>query len=142
MKRMIHTGIAALGAGAIIAAVAGCGSNSAADSSATVPTGAELVGTWTQTGEGFGNGAPITWEDQTIVIESANGQGFTGSKQYTDNRQLQTEPINGVIGVDGTVLIVDDDGRFEGRLTDGKLQGQYGETGPDAAAVNVEITRN
>jgi hypothetical protein len=124
MKSTIRARIAALGAGAIIAAVAGCGSDSATDSSTTVPTGDELVGTWTQTGEGFGNGAPITWENQTIVIESANGQGFTGVKQYTDNGQPQTELINGVIGVDGTVLIVDDDGRFEGRLTDGKLQGQ------------------
>jgi len=54
---------------------------------------------------------------------------------------MQREVVNGVIGVNGDVLIVDDDGTFEGRLVDGKLQGQYAEVGDDAAAINVELTR-
>lgn len=140
MKPTIRTTLAAVGAAAAIAAVAGCSSNP----TATAPTGADLKGTWTQSGTGYENGVPVTWEGQTVVIEQAQGQGFTGFKEYTpEGGQPQKEVVNGVIGVDGAVLIVDEDGRFEGRLTDGKLQGQYAETSAeDATAMNVEMTRN
>jgi hypothetical protein len=138
MKLMIRAGVLAIGAATTIVAVAGCG----AESSESVPTGADLTGTWIQSGAGYEQGAPVVWENQTLVIESADGQGFTGFKEYTrEGEQPQREAVNGVIGLDGNILIVDGDGRFDGRLTDGKLQGQYGESGADAAAINVEISR-
>ena len=111
-------------------------------SSSQVPKGEDLKGTWSQTGAGYENGRPVTWENQTVVIEEASGQGFTGFKEYArEGEQPQKEPVNGVIGVNGNILIVDDDGKFEGRLVDGKLQGQYAEVGDDAAAINIVLTR-
>ena len=108
----------------------------------TVPTGADLKGSWVQSGEGFEQGSPVTWENQSVVIDAADGQGFAGYKEYTPaGGQPQKEVINGVIGVDGKILIVDSDGTFQGRLSDGELQGQYAEVGADAAAVNLVIVR-
>lgn len=122
-------------AAAVIITVASC-------SSVQVPTGEDLKGTWIQTGAGYEKGRPVTWENQTVVIEKADGQGFAGFKKYTrEGEQPQREAVNGVIGLNGDVLIVDEDGKFEGRFVDGKLQGQYAETGDDAAAINVELTR-
>lgn len=124
---------------AVVVTVAACGSGSSVE----VPTGEDLVGTWSQTGAGYENAVPVTWENQTVVIVEAQGQGFTGFKEYTREGELpQTEAVNGVIGVDGDVLIVDEDGTFVGRFVDGRLQGQYAETGADASAINVELARD
>ena len=49
--------------------------------------------------------------------------------------------MNGVIGVDGNILIVDEDGKFEGQLNGNTLQGQYSEVGDDATAMNLEISK-
>lgn len=134
-RRIVATFIAA----ALILTVAACGS----DSSEEIPTGEDLVGTWSQTGAGYENGVPATWENQTVVIVEAQGQGFTGFKEYTREGELpQTEAVNGVIGLDGEVLIVDEDGSFTGRFVDGDLQGQYAEIGADASAINVVLARN
>lgn len=133
MKRMLS----AIGAAALITIGAGCGTESS-----QVPTGADLKGTWVQTGAGYENGDSVTWENQTVVIDEADGQGFAGFKEYTrEGGQPQKEVVNGVIGLDGEILMVDGDGRFEGRLIDDKLQGQYDEIGADGAAMNVELTR-
>ena len=106
-----------------------------------VPTGADLQGTWAQTGAGFERGRSVKWA-QTVVIEKADGQGFAGFKQYTqDGGPTHRESINGVIGLDGHILFVDDDGTFRGRLIKGKLQGQYAEVGKDPAAVNLTLQR-
>lgn len=68
--------------------------------------------------------------------------GFAGYKEYTrEGEKPQKEIVNGVIGIDGNIVIVDDDGTFEGRLIDGKLQGQYVEVGEDATAINLVISR-
>lgn len=135
MKRTIA---AVFGTAAVISAVAGCGANS----SAPAPTGAELKGTWIQQGSGYENGDPVTWENQTVVIDEADGQGFAGFKEYTrDGGPPQKEIVSGVIGPDGDILIVDEDGRFEGRFVDGRMQGQYAEIGDDATAINLELTR-
>ena len=40
------------------------------------------------------------------------------------------------------ILIVDEDGLFEGRLVDGRMQGQYAEIGDDATAINLELSRS
>lgn len=133
---MIRTIVCALAAGAAISAGSAC----AADTS--VPTGADLRGTWTQNGAGYENGVPVTWENQTVVIDEADGQGFAGFKEYTrEGEPPQREIVNGVIGPDGNILIVDEDGRFEGRLVDGTLRGQYAEIGDDPGAINVELSR-
>jgi hypothetical protein len=114
----------------------------AAGGTAEAPTGAELEGTWVQNGAGFEKGVPVTWNDQKVVIEKADGQGFTGYKEYTrEGEPPQREIINGVVGTDGRILITDEDGLFDGRLSDGKITGQYAETGDDAGAINVELVR-
>jgi hypothetical protein len=121
-----------------VGVLAGC----ATGTSAEVPTGEDLKGTWDQTGAGYEQGRPVTWEDQTLVIEEAKGQGFVGYKEYTrEGEGPQREILNGVIGIDGEIVIVDEDGIFEGVLVDGKIQGQYVETGEDHGAINVELTR-
>lgn len=127
-------------AAVLVATVSACGS----DTSASVPSGADLQGTWTQSGAGFERGQSITWEDQTVVIEQADGQGFTGYKEYTPEggQEPQRETLNGVIGTDGNVLIVDEDGTFQGQLSGDTLRGQYAEAGEDATAMNLELTRN
>ena len=130
--------IAAVGGAAVIINFASC----VTKSSIQVPTGEDLKGTWSQTGAGFEKGGPVTWENQAVVIEKADGQGFAGFKEYTrEGERPQKESVNGVIGFNGDVLIVDEDGTFKGRLVGGKLQGQYAEIGGDAAAINVELTR-
>lgn len=134
MRRTISTAFAAVGAAVVVITVGARG----ADSSAQVPTGEDLKGTWAQSGAGYEKGTSVIWENQTVVIEEADGQGFAGHKEYTPP---QKENVNGVVGPDGSVLIVDEDGTFQGRLVDGKLQGQYAGVGGDAAAINVELAR-
>jgi hypothetical protein len=110
-------------------------------SSVPVPAGADLQGTWAQTGAGFERGRSVNWA-QKVVIDKADGQGFAGFKQYSqDGGPTHRESINGVIGLDGHILFVDDDGTFQGRLFKGKLQGQYAEVGKDPAAVNLTLQR-
>lgn len=139
MRAIRSTALTAAAAVVLVALGAGC----QADSSDSVPTGAELIGTWAQNGAGYEQGSPSAWEDQTVVIESADGQGFTGYKEYTsDDGGAQREIVNGVVGTDGEILIVDEDGFFRGRLDDGAILGQYVEVGADSAAMNVELTRS
>ena len=83
-----------VGTAALIAALTGCWT----DRAASAPTGADLKGTWVQQGTGYENGAPLTWENQTVVIDEADGQGFSGFKEYTrEGQPPQKEIINGVI---------------------------------------------
>ena len=138
MNKNLTIAVAATLAAASITIAAGCGSDSA-----EVPTGADLKGTWTQEGAGFEQGESITWNNQTIVIEKADGQGFAGFKEYTPagGGSPQKEAINGVIAPDGDILITDEDGFTEGTYADGVITGQYAETGADSAAMNVTITK-
>ena len=143
MTKTLLTSIAALAAAASITIAAGCGSSS---DSAEVPTGADLKGTWIQAGDGYERGVRVTPENQgfaaTVVIAEADGQGFTGYKEYTDpGEKPQREVLHGVIGLDGDILITDEDGFFTGKLLDGKIRGQFAEIGSDAAAINVELSR-
>jgi hypothetical protein len=138
MKSKLTVAFAAVGTAAMLTVVAGCGSSD----STSVPTGADLQGTWSQSGSGYEAGNPVSWENQTIVIDKADGQGFAGYKEYTPaGGQPQKETLNGVIGVDGNILIVDEDGKFEGQLNGNTLQGQYSEVGDDATAMNLEISK-
>jgi subfamily B ATP-binding cassette protein MsbA len=84
----------------------------------------------------------ISSADQILVVEEAEGQGFTGYKEYTpEGKPTQRETINGAIAPNGDILITDEDGHIEGTLSNGMLSGQYAEIGDDAAAVNVELTK-
>ena len=130
--------LTAAAAAAFLMIAAGC----TTDAPSSAPTGAELIGTWEQSGAGFERGTSVAWVDQVVVIESADGQGFAGFKEYTPVGEApQKETVNGVIATNGDILITDEDGVFRGRLEDGTIIGQYAETGDDAAAINVELIR-
>lgn len=134
---MTRAALATLGVVATLA-IGACSSHSAAPA----PTGSDLKGTWVQSGSGFEKGAPVTWTNQTLVIDKADGQGFAGYKEYTrEGEPPQKETVNGVVSSDGDILMTDNDGTFRGRLVDGKVQGQYAEMGADGAAINVELSK-
>lgn len=137
--RKLAAAIGIVTATAVIGLAAGCGS----DAEAAVPTGADLKGTWAQEGAGYENGKSITWTDQTVVVTAADGQGFSGYKEYTPagGGDPQRETFNGVIGLDGEVFIADGDGFYEGRIEDGAFVGEYVEVGADSTAMNVTFTR-
>lgn len=125
---------------AAVSVLAGCAPDS--NTTTKVPTGADLKGTWDQTGSGYERGRPVVWKDQTLVIEEAEGQGFGGFKEYhREGEEPQKEIVNGVVGFNGEIVMVDEDGFFEGRLVDGKILGQYVESGEDHGAINVVLSR-
>jgi hypothetical protein len=136
MKLLISTALAAL---LTAGAVSGCG----AETSAKIPAAKDLIGTWAQTGAGYEEGTPVTWKDQTLVVEAAEGQGFVGFKEYhNEGEDPQKEVINGAVGVDGDIRIADDDGFFVGRLVDGKILGQFTKVAKgESQVLNVELVR-
>lgn len=137
MKPVIFA-LVAVTASVVVGVTAGCSGTT----SSRIPTGADLKGTWNQTGTGFEQGAQANWDNQKVVITEAAGQGFTGFKEYVKPGQPpKKEALNGVVGVDGDILITDEDGIFRGRLVDGKIQGQYAEAGADSTAFNVELNK-
>jgi hypothetical protein len=135
MKPLISTALAAL----LTIAASGC----AAKDDAKVPAATDLIGTWAQSGAGYEEGKPVTWKDQTLVVEAAEGQAFTGFKEYAnEGEDPQKEVVNGAIGVNGDIRITDEDGFFVGRLVDGKIQGQYIEVKEgESQVLNVELAR-
>lgn len=122
-----------------VGVVGGCG----AENSAKVPAAKDLIGTWAQTGAGYEEGKPVTWKDQTLVLEAAEGQGFTGFKEYHNaGEDPQKEVVNGAVGVNGDIRIADEDGYLVGRLVDGKILGQYIEVAKgESQVLNVELVR-
>jgi hypothetical protein len=135
MKLLKSTALAAV---LTIGAVSGCG----AGTSAKVPDAKDLIGTWAQTGAGFREGKPVTWET-TVVVETVEGQGFTGFKEYdNEGEDPQKEVVNGAVGVNGDIRIADEDGLFVGRLVDGKIVGQHVEVSKgESQVLNVELVR-
>lgn len=85
----------------------------------------------------------LIWRDQTLVVEAAEGQGFTGLKQYHNaGEDPQKEIVNGAVGANGDIRIADRDGYFVGRLVDGKILGQYVEVAKgESQVLNVELVR-
>ena len=136
MKLLISTAVTALLAAG---ALTGCG----ADTAAKAPAASDLIGTWAQMGAGYEEGKPVIWKDQTVIIEAAEGQGFTGFKEYdNEGEDPQKEVVNGAVGVDGDIRIADEDGFFVGRLVDGKILGQYIEAKKgESQVLNVELVR-
>ena len=136
VKLMKTTALAAL---LTVGAVSGC----TAENSAKTPAAKDLIGTWSVTTAGFEagkhEGAKSQW-----VVEAAEGQAFVGFKEYQDpGEDPQKEVLNGAVGVDGDIRIADSDGFFTGRMTDGKILGQYIEAkdAADSAVLNVEMSR-
>ncbi len=138
MNRHLTTALAVTCAAALITVAAGCGSSSSAE----VPTGADMKGTWTSTGSGYEDGKAVTWQSSTIIIDKAVGQAFSGNQKYTASRGVVLrEPIQGVIAPDGDILIIEEDGFYEGTLENGVFTGQYAEMGDEPTAVNVTMTK-
>lgn len=130
---------AALAALLTVGAVSGC----AADNSAKIPAAKDLIGTWSVTTAGFEAGKHEGSQSQWVV-EAAEGQAFVGFKEYQDpGEDPQKEVLNGAVGVDGDIRIADSDGFFTGRMTDGKILGQYIEAkdAADSAVLNIEMSR-
>lgn len=138
MNRHLTTALAVTCAAALITVAAGCGSSSSAE----VPTGADMKGTWTSTGSGYEDGKAVTWQSSTIIIDKAVGQAFSGNEKYTGSGGVVfKEPIQGVIAPDGDILIVEEDGFSEGTLENGVFTGQYAEIGDEPTAMNVTMTK-
>jgi hypothetical protein len=138
MNRHLTTALAVTCAAALITVAAGCGSSSSAE----VPTGADMKGTWTSTGSGYENGKAVTWQSSTIIIDKAVGQAFSGNEKYTASGGVVfKEPIQGVIAPDGDILIVEEDGFYEGTLENGVFTGQDAEIGDEPTAMNVTLTK-
>jgi hypothetical protein len=129
----------ALAALLTVGTVSGC----AAENSAKTPAAKDLIGTWSVTTAGFEAGKHESAKSQWVV-EAAEGQAFVGFKEYQDpGEDPQKEVLNGAVGVDGDIRIADSDGFFTGRMTDGKILGQYIEAkdAADSAVLNVEMSR-
>jgi hypothetical protein len=136
MKLLKSTALAAV---LTIGAVSGC----AAETSAKIPAAKDLIGTWSVTGAGFEGGKYESGKGEW-VIEAAEGQAFLGFKEYQDpGEDPQKEVFSGAVGVDGDIRIADGDGFFTGRMTDGKILGQYIEAkdAADHAVRNIELSR-
>jgi hypothetical protein len=135
---------------AVAAAAAACLTAGCTTASTAKPLDGEaLKGTWIYSGTGFERGQPETWKANTMVVESADGQNFTGYVEFpTDGepdsagesgQKTMREPFTGVVTPAGDILIVDADGSLEMKMFDGKLQGQYTDGNP--TAMNVEMVR-
>ncbi len=137
MKRLT-TALGVTCAAALLTVAAGCGSGSSAE----VPTGADMKGTWTSMGSGYQNGKAETWLSSTIIIDKAVGQAFSGNQKYTHSGGVVLrETIQGVIAPDGDILIIEEDGFYEGTLENGVFTGQYAEMGDEPTAMNVTMTK-
>lgn len=142
--RTSMSAIAAAAAG-VACLTAGCTTGS----NAKALDGEALKGTWTYSGTGFERGQPETWKDETMVVESADGQNFAGYFEFpTDaepdgagapGQKTMREQFKGLITPAGDILIVDPDGRLEMKMFDGTLQGQYVDGNP--TVMNVEMVR-
>jgi len=59
-------------------------------------------------GVGYERGVRVTSENQTMVIEAAEGQTFTRFKDYTrDGEQPQQEVVNGSFGDDAAAINIE-----------------------------------
>ena len=72
------------------AAVTACG----AETATKIPAAKDLIGTWSQNGAGYEEGKPVTWKDQTLVVEAAEGQGFVGFKEYENEGEDRITSYN------------------------------------------------
>jgi len=138
MNRRIATTLSIVAAAGAMTVAAGCGSSSSAD----VPTAAEMKGTWTFSARGFEGGRPVS-QTGTINVNTVDGPGFGGYEVWKSaTGESGRLPINGVISPNGDVLITDTYAEITGTLSGGTFSGQYAETGPDGAALNVTGTKN
>jgi len=108
-----------------------------------IPTGEQMIGTWTGTSVLQENGKSIK-SDVTFLIDQASGQSFSGTVKYryVNGRQGQ-EPINGSIGKNGNIVMADQDGFYVNGLLDIKsLSLQYIEASPkETLTSNINLQR-
>ena len=126
-------------------ALAGCGSDS--DSA---PSASSLVGSWTASQIGYGNGVLEGPYPSTFVIQKADddSQSFTGIRTVSpaDAKQFgipaQKVKIDGVITDWGEISIVHSDGTWTLEMDgDDEMTGRYLENGSDLAAKSLTLKR-
>lgn len=128
-------------------ALAGCGSDSDSESA---PSASSLVGTWSASQVGYGNGVLEGPYPSTFTIEKADDESrsFTGVRVVSpeDAKQFgipaQQAKIDGVITPWGEISIVHSDGAWTLEMDgDDEMEGRYLETGSDLAAKSLTLER-
>lgn len=134
-----------IAAGAL--ALGGCSSDSDSDSA---PSASSLVGSWSASQIGYGNGALEGPYPSTFVIEKANDESgsFTGTRVVSakDAKKYgipaQKVKIDGVITSWGEISIVHSDGTWTLEMDgDDEMVGRYLENGSDLAAKSLTLKR-
>ena len=129
-------------AGALV--VTGCSSDS--DSA---PSASSLVGSWTASQVGYGNGVLEGPYPSTFVIQKADdeSQSFTGVRVVSPEAAkqfgipAQKAKIDGVITDWGEISIVHSDGTWTLEMDDDEMTGRYLENGSDLAAKSLTLKR-
>ena len=125
-------------------ALAGCNSDSE-----SAPSASSLVGSWTASQIGYGNGVLEGPYPSTFIIEKADdeSQSFTGVRVVSpqDAKQFgipaQKAKIDGVITDWGEISIVHSDGTWTLEMNDDEMTGRYLENGSDLAAKSLTLKR-
>lgn len=144
MPRFSVFALSLLAVGAL--AVSGCDSDS--DSA---PSASSLVGTWTASQVGYGNGVLEGPYPSTFKIEKADDESssFTGFREVSpeDAKKFgipsQKVRIDGVVAPWGEISIVHSDGGWTLEMDgDDKMMGRYLELGTDLAAKSLTLKRD
>ena len=142
-KKAVVT-LSLVAAGAL--ALAGCSSDSDTHS---VPTASSLVGTWSASQVGYGNGALEGPYPSTFIIKKGDNKSrsFTGVRVVSpaDAKKFgipaQRVKIDGVITTWGEISIVHSDGTWTLEMDGDEMVGRYLENGSDLAAKSVTLKR-
>lgn len=128
-------------------ALAGCSSDSDSDSA---PSASSLVGSWSASQVGYGNGVLEGPYPSTFTIKKADdsSQSFTGIRTVSpaDAKKYgipaQRVKIDGVITDWGEISIVHSDGTWTLEMDgDDEMEGRYLENGSDLAAKSLTLER-
>lgn len=127
-------------------AITGCSSDSDTDS---VPTASSLVGSWSASQVGYGNGVLEGPYPSTFVIQKADdkSRSFTGVREVSpeDAKKYgipaQKVKIDGVITTWGEISIVHSDGTWTLEMDGDEMVGRYLENGSDLAAKSLTLKR-
>ena len=144
MPKVVVLVLSLFAAGAL--ALAGCSSDSDTDS---VPTASSLVGSWSASQVGYGNGELEGPYPSTFVIQKADNKSrsFTGVRVVSpaDAKKFgipaQKVRIDGVITTWGEISIVHSDGTWTLEMDGDEMVGRYLENGSDLAAKSLTLKR-
>ena len=130
-------------------AVGGCGSNSDSSSAPSVPSASSLVGTWSASQVGYGNGVLEGPYPSAFIIKKADdsSRSFTGmrvvssadAKKY--DIPARAVGIDGVITTWGEISMVHGEGTWTLEMDGDKMVGRYLEIGSDLAAKSITLSR-